>query len=379
MRKRVWQLAGLVLLSLAVVAFGCGKEPAGSQFAYVANAADGTISILKVNRNTGALTFLAAIQTGKVPSSATVDPAGRYLFVPNAKSNDVSVFAIHPKTGLLTLLQSVTMKSGWGPLAVLVHPSNQYAYALQGMSGGVAGFPLEAVAGIRDEMPGSPFHAPAMRFADHALFDSTGRFAYLSSRSDHMLAAFAVSPLSGAWTAVDSPAPPVGPFPGTLTMEASGRFVYVSAQNGLWIYRADRETGLLRVVEGSPFSVSGGPDLAHPSGKYLFGGTGAGVVFSYRIDENDGTLQLLGGPSTVNRPISSLAIASSGRFLYATNYESDRVYGFHVTESGGLDPVKGAPFSVINGARSAAAMPKSGEYSFEPNDATWIALTPEYP
>ncbi len=66
-----------------------------NQFLYVANQADNTISLFKIDSTSGALTeVLPRTTTGISPIAMTMDGAGSFLFVADQVSNDISVFSV---------------------------------------------------------------------------------------------------------------------------------------------------------------------------------------------------------------------------------------------------------------------------------------------
>ncbi|MBI4000798.1 MAG: beta-propeller fold lactonase family protein [Nitrospira defluvii] len=373
--------AVLIVLWITATLSGCGRpSETGRQYAYVTNAKDGTVSMLSVDPGTGALKFLGTVPAGTTPSAAAIDQAGRFLFVPNAGSNNVSVFAINPKTGMLTPVQGGPMPSGWGPDAVLMPASERFAYVVNRQSNNVSAFEIGGASGLLMEVTGSPFQLAGLRGAYKAALDSSGRFAYVSSLTEDQIAAFAVDGTTGTWTPLEEASYRVPQHPGTIVVHPSGRFAYVASNGGVWAYQIDRATGSLQGIDGSPFPGGGvGTLVSEPSGKFLVGGAYTSVVFLYEVDLINGGLKVLGGPSTILKPISSMAVDASGRFVYVTHLESDQVFVFKREEGKGLKPIPGSPFAVIKGARSAAAKPVSGEASFTyETGGTWITVTPRY-
>lgn len=101
-------------------------DPLG-RFVYVANEADSntttasTISVYAINQATGALTAGTPVSAGFNPRSVAVDPSGRFLYAANlgvgaAPHGSVSVFRIDQDTGALT--PGVPVAAGTHPLFV---------------------------------------------------------------------------------------------------------------------------------------------------------------------------------------------------------------------------------------------------------------------
>ena len=80
--------------------------------------------------------------------------------------------------------------------------------------------------------------------------------------------------------------------------------------------------------------------LVHPSGKFVFGSNrGHDSIVSYRVDPNDGTLELVGWcPSGGNTP-RNFRIDPTGQYILAQNQDSDNVVVLKIdTEGGNLTP-----------------------------------------
>jgi uncharacterized protein (TIGR03437 family) len=70
---------------------GVAMSPDGSR-AYVANTVDGTVTVLGINRTSGAYgTVLNTVPVGTEPYGLALTPTGRKLYVANSRSNSVSV------------------------------------------------------------------------------------------------------------------------------------------------------------------------------------------------------------------------------------------------------------------------------------------------
>jgi 6-phosphogluconolactonase len=74
------------------------------RFAYDANRKDASVGVFAIDANTGMLTTIQRIPTGKTPRSFSLDPAGAYLFSANEGSGTVTIFRVDATTGTLTPL-----------------------------------------------------------------------------------------------------------------------------------------------------------------------------------------------------------------------------------------------------------------------------------
>jgi len=73
-------------------------------FLYAAERTSSTINTLRVDKETGKLTYVASTPTEKQPRGFQIGPLGRYMVVAGEKSDTISSYAIDPHTGALKLI-----------------------------------------------------------------------------------------------------------------------------------------------------------------------------------------------------------------------------------------------------------------------------------
>jgi YVTN family beta-propeller protein len=187
--------------------------------------------------------------------------------------------------------------------------------------------------------------------------DPTGNFAYVmdsncDDEGDGCVAMYTIDPATGALASIG---PPVSSFgygidygdginAGSLTVDAFGKFAYVTnsgniynydseADGTLAMYTIDATTGALT----STGSVNGNcPGLCFPStvvvdpsGKFAYVATGnnpgsAGSVLLYTINATTGVLTSSGAIDTGSGPVS-VAVDPAGKFAYVTDWNSNDV------------------------------------------------------
>lgn len=82
-------------------------HPSG-KFLYAATRGDDTISVFRVDSETGKLAFVEREPIrGSHPRCFNIDPTGKWLLAAGRDSNTISVFRIHPETGRLVYNQQV--------------------------------------------------------------------------------------------------------------------------------------------------------------------------------------------------------------------------------------------------------------------------------
>ena len=74
------------------------------RFLYAAERTSSTINALRIDKETGKLTYIGSTPTEKQPRGFAIGPAGRYMIVTGEKSDTISSYAIDQHTGALKLI-----------------------------------------------------------------------------------------------------------------------------------------------------------------------------------------------------------------------------------------------------------------------------------
>ncbi len=185
---------------------------------------------------------------------------------------------------------------------------------------------------------------------------------------DKGLDATFVFALDGATgTLVPATPPSVASRPGAGPRHAdfhpTGPYVYVlnELDSTIATYRFDPERGALaplQVITTLPPSFTGHGTTSEiavaPSGRFVYASTrGHDSVAIFAVDETLGTLSPVGWERTRGRTPRFFAIEPSGTLLYAANMDSDTIVAFHVDASSGrLTPTgrvieTGSPSSIV--------------------------------
>ncbi|TLY74777.1 MAG: lactonase family protein [Gammaproteobacteria bacterium] len=205
----------------------------------------------------------------------------------------------------------------------IVDPSGQFAYYGTFVSSGLDSLVANTVDPTTGALTALPGYSPPTLVESGPVpptVDPFGRFVY-SIRAD-LIDAYAINHVSGAVA-------DIGPFtapPAAISMLISpdGRFAYVTASGGLYIYSIDG-TGLLNSV-GSPvpLQIAAGQTLAapgvttatqiDPSGQFLYASASAGSgqqgIYAYTRDASTGALTLVpGSPFAVTSQTAPLQLA----------------------------------------------------------------------
>lgn len=300
-------------------------DPAG-RFAYVANlmsnaADEATISMYTIDSSSGVLipTTPATVPTGYFPQGIAIDPSGRFVYTANSDDNSVSMFTINQTTGVLTpttppsvsTLADVSTGLFSSPLAVTVHPSGKFAYAVNEDDGTVSMFTINPTTGVL------VLTAPATVFTGPSPFDITvdasGRFAYVPNNDSGGLMAFGISqytidPATGVLTQNNPPAVAAGNGPTSVAVDPSSKFAYAvnRLDDTVSMYTIDPSSGNL--TPNTPATIATGAQpwriIIDPSGKFAYVTNQISASLSIYTLNSHGVLIPAGTAPTGNDPVS---------------------------------------------------------------------------
>ncbi|MGA3011158.1 MAG: beta-propeller fold lactonase family protein [Terracidiphilus sp.] len=185
---------------------GIAIDP-GGKFVYTANSDDNTVSMFTINQTTGVLTPATpptvSTGAGTSPLSVTIDPSGKFAYVANQDTNTISMFTINSTTGVLTPTTPPTVPSGASPFGVAVDPSTKFAYVPNNNSGstltnGVSQYTINSTTGVLT--PDTPAAVAAGNTPTAVVVDPSGKYAYVTNRTDNTISMFTISPTTGNLT-----------------------------------------------------------------------------------------------------------------------------------------------------------------------------------
>jgi len=287
---------------------------------------------------------IGGANVSNVVATCTISP-GRFAYV----SGDLGVYcyAIDAVTGALTALAGSPCSSG-DEVGVASDPLGQFVYSTLNIvdtatspatliNSDAAAYTINSSTGTLATIAGSPYVGGGDNCVDITV-DPSGKFVYMANyagvnNSGASISAFTINSVTGSLTAVPgspfSTAPAIPPNnnsgANSVTVDPTGKFVYVAlnGSNAISAFTINSSTGALTTVVGSPF----------PAGS---------VPYMVRVDP-------------------------SGRFAYATNYDSDDISAYSINSStGALTPIAGSPFRfpTLNGAPSGLAIDLSGRFLY---------------
>ncbi|MHB1566473.1 MAG: beta-propeller fold lactonase family protein [Acidiferrobacter sp.] len=274
------------------------------------------------------------------PSAAAVNANGTTLYASDwasASAGDVTFFPIQNNGGLGA---PTAVAAGNAPMGIAVDPSNRYLYVVNsdyinattttagaaGANPDIEGYVISASGLVA---MAQPFVLPAGVYPMLLTVDPTGRFVYVAEEANAAIAAFSLEADSGALTAIGTSA--AGANPWAVVVGPSGRTLYATDNNtsgALSIFTIDSASGLLTPV--ATLNVSDDPlGLAiGPKGRRLYVATqgstaGGGTVQVFERQQPLAQSSLWSATPVVTlsgftNPYG-LAVGTSGKALYVVS------------------------------------------------------------
>jgi YVTN family beta-propeller protein len=184
--------------------------------------------------------------------------------------------------------------------------------------------------------------------------DPAGKFAYVASEgcdAEGYVSMYTINPTTGALAFIGPPAPSNDENTDSVTLDPSGKFVYVASSGNVWdidfgsvsTYTINPTTGALTSTTGgiNATGINGTPEFFNsvavdPSGKFAYaadGGPfppffgiagGSSSVSMYTINSTTGALTSIGMIAAGAGP-DSVAVDPAGKFVYVANFGSNDV------------------------------------------------------
>jgi 6-phosphogluconolactonase len=326
-------------------------DVACSQFAYVANSGDNTVSAYTIDPSSGALAAIGAPTATGASPSATVGveySGGRFLYVANEHGNDISAFAVDAMTGALTAVPGSPFAAGTDPRAMALVQA-VYLYVVNSGSNSVSAYSIDGGTGALAPLsPGPSIIATGK--SPTSIVVAPGSFIYVANHGgSNDISAFS-NPSPGVLTPVPGSPFPAGGNPLSLALGAGGKFLYTANPDAtnpsVSGFNIDPTSGVLSPLSGSPFPLPVSHYMAtDQTGAYLYVTSGASIV-GYAIDATTGALDALPGfPVAAGANAYSVSIDAFNQFLYVANDSAANISGFTLDASTGvLTPISGSPF-----------------------------------
>ena len=294
------------------------------------NEGTNDLSILTVDAESGQLRYHSSAPSELDPIAFAVHPSGEFAYAlnfENLNSGSVSSFRIE-SDGTLSALPGGAVAAGFFVSDIVINPAGTFAYVVN--APGIRLFSIDAgqLRFVEDiSLPGSVLGM--------LLFEPTGKTAYLA-HGNH-LSALSVAP-NGRLTLVQD----IQRGGDILTLELSGQYVYALQGALLSGYKIGPD-GRLEANGRIMGLAANGPSALDPSGRFLYfisGPNVAGAEIDRRSGSPVGTLNTWRVAADDSTFLANLTVDPTGRFLFVTeifgNDEGDaRVDTFRVDPDNG--------------------------------------------
>ncbi len=340
-----------------------------SEYAYVVNLGDGTVSQYTIVEGGGLAPMTPAMVNAgysyaSEPLSVVVDPSGRYAYVVNLGDGTVAQYKIG-SNGTLIPMNPASVAAGKWPEYVTVDPSGRYVYVTDAGYTTISQFTIGIGGGLS---PMSPATAPAVNGPAGIAVDPSGKYVYAANEGDSTISQYTIGP-DGSLTAMSPwwvrPTTQNGAIlvDGTdsVAVDPSDRYVYAANEGNNTVSQFTISSdGTLAAM--SPVTVASGSEpwsiVVDPSGRYVYvANKGDNTVSQYTIGVGGALIPM--SPASVPAGLvpTSITVDPSGRFVYVTNGGDNTVSQYIIGEGGALTPVN--PPVVPTGTRPCAVFTTS--------------------
>jgi 6-phosphogluconolactonase (cycloisomerase 2 family) len=292
--------------------FPAGRDPhvtalaPGGRFAYVVNDGSHDVSAYELGAASGVLRPVAGspFAVDYSPSGfreITIDPGGKFAYV--VSDVGVSAFSIDATTGALRPVPgspfAASHGNGYGNASIAVAPSERFAYVLNHAVNTISAYSIETTGALK--AAGTPLDAGQNRNDLQSLarvrIDPKGKFLYVTGRT--WVYVYAIDAATGTL------APPAHVSLGIgddalrgFAIDPAGKFAYAIDSVHIYSYAIDATTGALKGMPGRSFvlSTSEYPDsiTIEPTGRFVYvfapDSRVATPISAYRIDPASGGL-----------------------------------------------------------------------------------------
>jgi len=351
------------------------------RFVYAIRGRDSVIEVLELDSKTGRLTQTSGspYETGgQGPAEIVFNDTGQRAYAINWDSNDVVQLDVSTNTGALTVREVVKTRSGpWsfvlaeGEKAV---PARAQAFAALGKNGlgWTSGSDLSA---MRSQLIAGGVSALAVGPKQHLVY-------VIDSASDSLMALNLNK--SGNMESVSNEQVATGKGPSDVAIDRNGWYAYVTnaGDNTMSVYYIDEKSGQPKPVKGSPFNTGKQPTSIRldPAARYAYvvnAGDNTISVYRYRSNVTPLVFETVyyGSPFATGKAPAGIEIDPTGRYAYVANAGSNDVSAYRIHhQTGALSGLPGSPFKAGQKPRSLLVHP-NGQWLFVANhDSTDISV-----
>ena len=329
------------------------------------------INVYRIDETSGAWSHVQRVGDLVNPSWLTLHRERPVLYSAHGEGHEATAFAIDPADGRLRVLNR-RPTDGKNGVRLGIEASGRHLVCANYSSGTVAVLPIEtdgALGPLTDLVPltGKPGPHPTEQTSAHphdVAFDPRGRFCLVPDKG---LDAVFVFRVDGGGKLLPGAPPAVATRPGAGPRHAgfhpTGHLAYVlnELDSTLTTYRFDADSGALeprQTITTLPPAFTGRNTTSEiavaPSGRFVYASNrGHDSVGIFAVEPGAGTLSPVGWEPTQGKTPRFIGLDPAGTTLYAANQDSDTIVAFRVDrQSGTLTPTGhvvavGSPSTIV--------------------------------
>ena len=326
-----------------------GGAPKGEPFVYVGGYGN-QIHIFHLDVGDGSLTPVGSpVDAGTNPSFLAVDPAHHTLFAVNedgAGKGAVASFHLDANTGSLGFLSRVSSQ-GDGPAHVSTDKTGGFAFVANYGGGTVAVLPI-GPGGVLGEAIDVHDHGGGSANPHQTIVSPANDFAFVPNKGLSTVTRYAFNAATGKLTSATTLDVAGGAGPRHLDFSPTSKHAYLINENDSTIdaLSYDAAAGKLTSIQtistlpsGFQGNNTGAEIQVASSGKFVYAsnrGDDSIAIFSVGPD---GKLALVGHQSTMGQAPRHFQIEASGELLLVANQSSNNVVTFRIdAATGSLTP-----------------------------------------
>jgi 6-phosphogluconolactonase (cycloisomerase 2 family) len=307
------------------------------------------INVYRIDASTGGFTHVQLVKGLVNPSWLELDRRRRVLYSAHGDGQVVSAFRVEGESGALSPI-GAQATGGTNGVRLGVDPDDRFLVVANYSTGSVAVLPIEpdgSPAPVADlaTLHGRPGPHPTEQTTSHphdVVFAPRGGLVIVPDKGLDAVFVFRLDAARGALVAADPPSVATRPGAGPrhAAVHPSRPFVYVlnELDSTLATYGLDERRGTLaplQVVTTVPAGFGGRNTTSEiamaPSGRSVYASNrGHDSLAIFAVDAATGLLTAVGWEPTQGRTPRVFAIEPSGTFLYVANQDSDTIVAFRI-------------------------------------------------
>lgn len=349
-------------LALVMVAAGCGGSSnstpgstgGGNSSVYTFGPATNSVLGFSQNSSGALIPFKnsATTPTGSIPIAMVLHPSLKLTFIANNADGTITILVRDPSTGFLStpplppgvLNPPPPIIAGTNPIAMVMTPSGNFVYVLNQGTNSITEYSVDLLNNTLVLLPSTLILPPAFPAAQLAVSPDS-RFLYASSPTTGQIG---VTAIGSDGTLSGGAAFTVGSSPTFMLVDPQARFLYVTnpPTNSVRVFSLNNGA-LSTEVSGSPFPTGVNPSAMaiNSSGNFLLvTNKGSNSVSGFSVS-NGSLSNVPGSPFNTGVGPSYVVFDKANSFVYVADQGSNDIAAYQLTGTQ-LRSLVGAPFSV---------------------------------